>query len=105
MICGRASTTRDFWPVNLAKHGGGLRTPILERAREAMRTERAVEIEYEDVEGRVTSRTVWPIQLAYYEQKEIVVAWCCLREDYRLFRSDRIKSFELTEQRYGAQTF
>ncbi len=90
-----------LWPINLAKYEGGPRTPILERARAAMRNERAVEIEYEDVEGRITSRTVWPVQLAYYEQKEIVVAWCCLREDYRLFRTDRIKTFELTDQPYG----
>lgn len=90
-----------LWPVNLARSDSAPRTPILERAREAMRNERAVKIEYEDAGGNVTSRTVWPVQLAYYEQKEIVVAWCCLREDYRLFRTDRIKTFELTEQAYG----
>jgi predicted DNA-binding transcriptional regulator YafY len=66
-----------------------------------MRNERAVELEYEDAQGSVSVRTVWPIQLAYYEQKEIIAAWCCLREGYRLFRTDRIKRFELTEQRYG----
>ncbi len=90
-----------LWPVNLARGETGKRTPILERARQAMRSERAVEIEYEDAAGSVTSRTVWPIQLAYYEQKEIVVAWCCLRQDYRLFRTDRIQAFELTAQPYG----
>jgi predicted DNA-binding transcriptional regulator YafY len=90
-----------LWPANLPKNDSKPRTPILERAREAMRNERAVQLEYEDVEGRVSSRLVWPVQLAYYEQKEIIVAWCCLRGDYRLFRTDRIKSFELTEQPYG----
>lgn len=90
-----------LWPINLGKHEGAPRTPILERARAAMRDERAVEMEYEDAEGRASSRTVWPVQLAYYEQKEIVIAWCCLREDYRLFRTDRIKSFEVTERPYG----
>lgn len=90
-----------LWPVNLAKNEGTPRTPILERAREAMRSERAVALGYEDAEGRPSSRTVWPVQLAYYEQKEIVVAWCCLRGDYRAFRTDRITSFELTEQPYG----
>lgn len=90
-----------LWPANLPRSDGKPRMPILERAREAMRSERAVQIEYEDVEGRVSSRLVWPVQLAYYEQKEIIVAWCCLRGDYRLFRTDRIKSFELTKQPYG----
>ncbi len=93
-----------LWPINLARYESGPsapRTPILERARQAMRTERAVKLEYEDAEGRATSRTVWPVQLAYYQHKEIVVAWCCLREGYRLFRTDRIKTFELTDQPYG----
>lgn len=90
-----------LWPVNLAKADGKPRTPILERAREAMRNERAVTLEYEDAEGRFTTRTVWPVQLAYYEQKEIVVAWCCLRQDFRMFRTDRIKTFEVTEHPYG----
>jgi len=90
-----------LWHINLVKPTNVPRTPTLERAREAMRNERAVDLEYEDVEGHVTARTVWPIQLAYYDQKEIVVAWCCLREDFRSFRTDRITSFELTERSYG----
>lgn len=90
-----------LWPVNLSALRNDRRTPILERAREAMRNERAVSLEYEDAQGTSTERTVWPIQLAYYEQKEIVAAWCCLRGDYRLFRTDRIKRFEITLERYG----
>ncbi len=90
-----------LWPANLPNQESKARTPILERARQAMRSERAVELDYEDAEGRATRRTIWPVQLAYHEQKEIVVAWCCLREAYRLFRTDRIKAFELTEQPYG----
>jgi predicted DNA-binding transcriptional regulator YafY len=92
---------QGLWHINLVKQGSGPRTPILERAREAMRNERAVDLAYQDVEGQATSRTVWPIQLAYYEQKEIVVAWCCLREDYRSFRTDRISTFEVTTRPYG----
>lgn len=88
-----------LWPVNL----GGPRpsTPILERAREAMREERAVDLAYEDASGQSTKRIIWPIQLAYYEQKEIVAAWCCLRRGYRMFRTDRIVSFDLTNKPYG----
>ena len=28
--------------------------------------------------------------LAYYEEKQIVAAWCTMREDFRNFRTDRI---------------
>lgn len=90
-----------LWPVNLSSFEKRPRTPVLERAREAMRAERAVCIEYEDAGGNPTERIIWPIQLAYYEQKEIVAAWCCLRQDYRLFRTDRIRRFELTARPYG----
>lgn len=92
-----------LWPVNLAsfKKGPAPKMPVLERAREAMRSERAVHLEYEDARGQATERVIWPIQIAYYEQKEIVAAWCCLREDYRLFRTDRITRFEVTADPYG----
>jgi predicted DNA-binding transcriptional regulator YafY len=88
-----------LWPVNLGNARPG--APVLERARQAMREEHAVRIAYEDESGQATERTIWPIQLAYYEHKEIVAAWCCLRQDYRLFRTDRIASFELTNEPYG----
>jgi predicted DNA-binding transcriptional regulator YafY len=88
-----------LWPVNI---GGGVEpVPVLPRARQAMREERAVELVYVDVAGDETQRTVWPIQLAYYEGKQILVAWCCLREAYRNFRTDRIVSMTVTEAPYG----
>lgn len=90
-----------LWPVNIGAYTDRPRTPILERAREAMRAERAAELSYEDADGNVTTRKVWPIQLAYYEHKEIIAAWCCLRNDYRLFRTDRIAAFTLTPEPYG----
>jgi len=88
-----------LWPVNLSSRVGG--APVLERARQAMRTERAVHLAYRDAEGQASERTIWPIQLAYYEHKEIVAAFCCLRGDYRLFRTDRIDRFEVTSEPYG----
>lgn len=88
-----------LWPVNLS--GGRTTQPTLPLARKAMREERAVELVYVDVEGRETQRTVWPIQLAYYEGKQLLVAWCCLRSGYRNFRTDRIAELRLTDQPYG----
>lgn len=88
-----------LWPVNIGEQQEAM--PVLEQAREAMRTERAVEITYEDADGRRTARTIWPVQLAFWQGKQILVAWCCLRRDYRLFRTDRINLFHITEQPYG----
>lgn len=88
-----------LWPVNLGS--AGERAPVLQRAREAMRREVAVAMSYEDADGRGSERTIWPLQLAYYEGKEIVAAWCCLRQDFRLFRVDRIGRFEITDEPYS----
>lgn len=88
-----------LWPVNIGAQREMM--PVLEQAREAMRAERASEIIYEDADGQRTGRTIWPVQLAFWEGKQILVAWCCLRSDYRLFRTDRIKAFRITDQPYG----
>ena len=62
----------------------------------------ACQISYED-EGRQSppSATIWPVQLAYYEGKQTIAAWCCLRAAFRNFRTDRILSLTITETRYG----
>ena len=58
-------------------------------------------IAYADESGQETRRDIWPVQLAYYEGKQTVVAWCCLREAFRTFRTDRITAASRTESGYG----
>jgi predicted DNA-binding transcriptional regulator YafY len=58
-------------------------------------------IDYQDEQGRPSSRTIWPVGLAFYEGKQTIAAWCLLRNDFRNFRTDRIVCLELTEERYG----
>lgn len=88
-----------LWPVLM--RGRSEPVPTLGLMREAMRTEKAVHIDYADESGRSSERNIWPVQLGYYEGKQIVVAWCCLREAFRNFRTDRIVEATLTEQRFG----
>lgn len=88
-----------LWPV---RHGPpSLDTPVLGLLRGAMRREKAVRLAYEDEAGRASERLIWPIQLAYYDEKQIVAAWCTLRDDFRSFRIDRIRTAEETAERYG----
>lgn len=75
--------------------------PILGEVRQAMRTEKALTINYEDEGGNASERTIWPVQLAYYEGKQVIAAWCCLRGAFRNFRTDRIIALAATDQRYG----
>ncbi|MGN6485799.1 MAG: helix-turn-helix transcriptional regulator [Thermomicrobiales bacterium] len=74
--------------------------PILPRMREAIRDELKVRIAYRDERGVDSERVIWPIAIAFFEQVQMIVAWCELREDYRNFRLDRITHLALTAQRY-----
>lgn len=88
-----------LWPVRLS---GPLEpVPVLGLARAAMRSETAVALRYRDETGRETERDIWPVQIAYYEGKQIIAAWCCLRGAFRNFRIDRIIAAIATERRYG----
>jgi len=75
--------------------------PLLAVIREAMRTEKAVEIDYSDEAGTTSTRAIWPVAIAYYEEKQIVAAWCTMRQDFRNFRIDRIVAGRQLETRYG----
>lgn len=88
-----------LWPVLM--RGPLPEVSILGPVREAMRNERALRIGYADESGRESEREIWPVQLAYYEGKQIVAGWCCLRQAFRNFRTDRITSAHVLETRYG----
>ncbi|WIY53098.1 YafY family protein [Devosia sp. YIM 151766] len=88
-----------LWPV--AIWGPRQPIPVLGDIRLAMRHEKAVRIDYEDVEGRPTNRVIWPVGLAFYEGKQTIAAWCLLRQDFRNFRTDRIASLMILDERYG----
>ncbi|MBJ3783277.1 helix-turn-helix transcriptional regulator [Devosia sediminis] len=52
--------------------------------------EETLAIGYRDADGAVTAREIKPLALAYHQNVLAVLAWCCLREDFRIFRADRI---------------
>ena len=58
--------------------------------RGAIRDRRRLDIDYRDGEGRRSRRVVWPAQLGFMERARVVAAWCELRQDFRMFRTDRI---------------
>ncbi len=59
-----------------------------------------LDLDYGDVEGRRTRRTVWPFLVGYVDAVRVIFAWCELREDFRSFRIDRITGAEFREDRY-----
>jgi predicted DNA-binding transcriptional regulator YafY len=73
------------------------------RARAWIHAGRKVALRYCDEQGRETERTVWPITLGYLETVRILAAWCELRQDFRHFRTDRVKEAIFLEERYPAR--
>ena len=63
--------------------------------RAAIRARQKVEIAYADAEGAETQRTIRPLQLDYWGRVWTVTGWCELRDDFRVFRVDRIEAMEV----------
>lgn len=68
--------------------------------RQAIRTERKIELSYLDLKENPSQRLIWPFALGFFEQIRMVVAWCELRQEFRHFRCDRIKGLSLTNTPY-----
>ena len=68
--------------------------------RRAIRAEHIVVLHYEDRNGALTERRVWPFAMAYFERARVVSAWCELRQEFRHFRADRVHALQDLGQRY-----
>lgn len=68
--------------------------------RLAIRDERKITIGYRSLDEVVSSRTIWPFLIGFFEDARIVAGWCELRQDYRHFRIDRIETVERLAERY-----
>jgi predicted DNA-binding transcriptional regulator YafY len=66
-------------------------TPDLGLIRRACWQEAALAIAYADEHGAVTARTIQPLAIVYAERRQVLLAWCCLRAAFRMFRVDRIR--------------
>jgi predicted DNA-binding transcriptional regulator YafY len=69
-------------------------TVDMDLVRSACWQERALKIRYADRNGTDTERTIYPLAVMYTERALTLLAWCCLRQDYRMFRSDRIEKLD-----------
>ena len=68
-----------------------------------MREQHKVRIDYLDLKEQATSRTVWPLSLAFFPPIWLAVSWCELRSDFRSFRVDRIGAMTVLPDRYPQQ--
>jgi len=71
--------------------------------RLAIRERRKLSVAYEDLNGVMSSRIIWPLLIAYFDEVRLIVAWCETKHDYRHFRTDRIQSLVLDDSKYPAR--
>lgn len=64
--------------------------------RAAIRSRRKVDITYKSPEGPETTRTVRPLQMEYWGRVWTLTSWCELRNDFRVFRVDRIQTLDVS---------
>ncbi len=69
--------------------------------RGAIEERRKVRLEYRDVDGELTERTVRPLGLAFWGYVWSCTAWCELRNDFRSFRLDRTQTLEPLADRFA----
>lgn len=65
-------------------------TRDMDAIRDACWKEEALAIRYAASDHVVSERTILPLAVMYTDRTLTVLAWCCLREAFRMFRTDRI---------------
>ena len=72
--------------------------PVVDVAalRQATWDEVCVRFDYVDAAGTPTERTVKPLGIVYMDRNNCLLAWCLLRQDFRAFRLDRLRSLAIT---------
>lgn len=68
--------------------------------RQATWDEVEIRFAYTDGMGAQTQRQVRPLGLVYLDRSNVLVAWCLMRRDYRVFRLDRMAALEITNESF-----
>lgn len=73
---------------------------LIDECEAAVESRNVLSFDYRDEAGALTNRSVQPLGLWFWGKVWTLVAWCELREDFRMFRIDRI--IELKPAEYSA---
>ncbi|MCO7612683.1 WYL domain-containing protein [Pseudomonas chlororaphis] len=72
----------------------------LSNIRKAIRIEHKIQIQYLDLKGSRSERTIWPVALGYFDHVRMLAGWCELRQEFRHFKTDRISALTISPGRY-----
>ncbi len=59
-----------------------------------------VSLQYNRADGVASERIIWPLGMFFWGSVWTIGAWCELRDDFRVFRLDRIKSLCVLDEKY-----
>ncbi len=98
---------KELRPIVLDASSKPIRTraKVLERfdgalLRHAIRERYRLQLTYTDRDENTTDRIVWPLLIAFLDRNRYLVGWCEMREDYRHFKTDRVKELKVLGQKY-----
>lgn len=74
--------------------------PHLHLLREAAWEERAVDLTYRDLSGRATDRRIWPLGTVFLDREVQVLAFCCLRQDFRRFKVAQMSDVRASDESF-----
>ena len=77
----------------------------MQTLHQAINTKHVVKIQYKTIDKEENSRSIEPLSLVFKGYAWYLLAYCRVREDFRIFRLSRIKSLEITNQTFVAKDF
>lgn len=72
----------------------------IDRLEDAVENKQVVKFDYQDAAAKPSSRAAEPLGLWFWGGTWTLVAWCQLRQDFRVFRIDRMAQLTITDQNY-----
>ena len=76
-----------------------------ETLKQAVIQHREIKIIYENTSGERMERIVQPLKLSYKSKEWYLKAFCLERQDFRLFKLNRIMQLELSEHTFAPKTY
>ncbi|MBI2382436.1 MAG: YafY family transcriptional regulator [Gammaproteobacteria bacterium] len=71
--------------------------------RRALREKRKFRLAYADEQGRTSERVLRPLAVYYWGKTWTLAAWCELRQDFRHFRLDRMRDWQVLDEGFSEE--
>jgi len=76
---------------------------VFETLKTAIFQGKRVSFNYSSSKGESIKRLVEPLKLAFKNRDWFLYGYCCLREDYRIFKLSRIRGIEISSESFSRQ--